>query len=262
MSALLISPKIAERLHWEVSYIQGGKEMKFKTWTKAVILTSLGLFLGVLVFPSAGDAGSFQKTPITLRASEVLPKVLLSGPNYKVEAAVKNDGLVNTYELETKYGPLTVESTTLMLIRINELRALHKMEQLKGTDIYSKALLAAGSSPLRTAKGLITAPVKTSGAIVTGFGKWFSDVGRSIVSDDPHQADVMKTALGHAAVKRQFAFNFGVDPYSDYGPLQKELNDIAWTAVTGGLTVKAAFVAIPGGAGAAISAAGTAGGVK
>ena len=236
--------------------------MKFKTWTKTVILTFLGLFLSVLIFPTVGNAKGFQKTPVTLQATEILPKNLLTGPNYKVKETVKNDGLVNTYELEKKYGPLKVESTALLLIRINELRALQKMGKLKGTDVYSKALLAAGSSPLRTAKGLITDPMKTGGAIVTGFGKWFSDVGRSIVSDDPHQADVMKTALGHAAVKRQFAFNFGVDPYSDYEPLQKELNDIAWTAVTGGLTVKVAFVAIPGGAGAAISAAGTAGGVK
>ena len=238
------------------------KKMKFKTWTKVELLASLGLFLSVLIFPAVGSAKDFQKTPVKLQASEILPKDLLSGSNYKVKEAVKNDGLVNTYELETNYGSLAVESTALLLIRINELRALQKMEQLKGTDVYSKALLAAGSSPLRTAKGLVTAPVKTGGAIVTGFGKWFSDVGRSIVSDDPHQADVMKTALGHAAVKRLFAFNFGVDPYSNYEPLRKELDDIAWTAVTGGLTAKAAFMAIPGGAGAAVSAAGTAGGVK
>lgn len=79
------------------------------------------------------------------------------------------------------------------------------MEKLKGTDVYSKALVAAGSSPLRAAKGLITDPVGTARDVVTGVGKWFSDVGRSIVSDDPHQADVMKTTLGHADVKRQFA---------------------------------------------------------
>ena len=229
---------------------------------KAVLLLSLGLFLSVLVLPSAGVAENFQKTPITLRASKILPKALLSGSNFKVNESVKNDGLVNTYALETKYGPLKVESTARLLIRINELRALQKMEQLKATDIYSNALRAAGTSPLRTAKGLIDDPLKTGGAIVTGAGKWFSDVGRSIMSDDPHQADALKTALGQAAVKRHFAFKFGVDPYSSYKPLQKALDDIAWTSVGGGLTVKAAFVAIPGGAGAAISAAGTAGSAK
>lgn len=104
--------------------------------------------------------------------------------------------------------------------------------------------------------------MKTTTDIFTGAGRWFSDVGRSITSDDPYQADAMKTELGQAAVKRYFAFDFGVDPYSSYEPLRKELNDIAWTSVTGGLTVKAAFMAIPGGAGAAVSTAGTAGGAK
>lgn len=126
--------------------------------TRAFLPVCLGVLMMVLTLTWAGTTEAFQKTPVTLRASEILPKNLLSGPNFKVKEAVKNDGLVNTYELETNYGPLRVESTALLLIRINELKALHKMEQLKGTDVYSKALLAAGSSPLRTAKGLVTDP--------------------------------------------------------------------------------------------------------
>ena len=219
--------------------------MTMKSSVKIVLLVSIGLFLGVSMFPTAGVAANFQRTPITLKASQVLPKGMLSGPNYKVKEAVKNDGLFNTYALDTNYGPLKVETTMLLRIRINELKALVKMEKLKGTDVYSKALLAAGSSPLRTAKGLVTDPVKTAKDVFTGAGRWFSDVGRAITSDDPHQADAMKTALGQAAVKRQLAFHFGVDPYSSFAPLKKELDDIAWTSVGGGLTVNAAFMAIP-----------------
>jgi len=61
--------------------------------------------------------------------------------------------------------------------------------------------------------------------------------------------NLLNSALGQASYKRQYAAEFGVDPYTSYEPLQKALTDLSWTAAAGGLTVKAAFIAIPGGAG-------------
>ncbi len=48
-------------------------------------------------------------------------------------------------------------------------------------------------------------PADTVTGVVSGIGRWFSDIGRSVVSDDPYQENVLKTALGYAAAKRQFA---------------------------------------------------------
>jgi len=223
-----------------------------------------GLTSGIILFlwgmglvPTA-PAQDFQKVPIMLQASDVLPSQLLKGSNYEVVKTVKNDGLVNTYQLDTKYGPFTVESTGLLLIRINELRAILKMEQLKGTDVYLEALKKSATKPLKTAEGLVTNPVETTKGVVSGVGRWFGDVGRSITSDDPHQAGVVKTATGQATTKREFAFEFGVDPYSSFEPLQKALDEVSMTAGGGGLTVKVAFAAIPGAAGTAIGLGGTA----
>jgi len=214
------------------------------------------------MFSSEISAEDFQRTPITLKASEVLPSNSLAASNYRVKDIVKNDGLINSYELETNYGPLMVESTSLLLIRINELVALQKMQQLKGTDVYMEALKKSGTGPLKTAEGLITDPAGTAKGVATGVGRWFTDVGRSITSDDPHQPGALKTAVGHAPAKRQFAFQFGVDPYSTYEPLQKSLDEIAWTAVGGGLTAKMAFNAIPDAVGTVVSVAGGAHGMK
>jgi hypothetical protein len=229
---------------------------------RIISLTPTVLVVGVFIFSPQIGAQDFQKTPITLKASDVLPSNLLTGPNYKVKDIVRNDGLINIYELETNYGPLVMESTSLLLIRINELVALQKMEQLKGTDVYTEALKKSATGPLKTAEGLITDPGGTVKGVATGVGRWFTDVGRSITSDDPHQAGALKTAVGHAPAKRQFAFQFGVDPYSSYEPLQNSLDEIAWTAVGGGLTMKAAFSAIPDAAGTVVSMAGGAHGMK
>ena len=211
-----------------------------------------------LCFAGFSYSQDFQKVPITLKASEVIPKEWLKGPNYTIKEAITSDGVVSTYELDTSYGPVKVESTVLLLKRIGELRALHKMEQLQGTDLFANAAKGAATGPLTTAKGLVEDPAGTASAVGSGIGKFFGRVSDSMQSDDPYQASATQSALGQAATKREFAYQFGVDPYSPYPPLQKTLDSIAWTAASGSLTVKAAFSAIPGGVGTVVSLTGTA----
>ncbi len=55
----------------------------------------LVFFVCGVIFVSGAPAQDFQKTPIILRASGVLPRYLLSGPNYTIKETVKSDGLVN-----------------------------------------------------------------------------------------------------------------------------------------------------------------------
>jgi hypothetical protein len=216
------------------------------------------VLLSSLIVSKVGFSQDFQKVPIMLKASEVLPQQWLRGPNFTIKEAVSNDGVVSTYELDTNYGPVTIESTVLLLKRIHELKAIHKMEQLQGTDVFIKAAQGAATGPLATAKGLVEDPAGTVSAIGSGIGKFFSRVSDSISSDDPYKAGAVQSALGQAANKRGFAYEFGVDPYSPYQPLQKILDSTAWTATGGSLTVKAAFSAIPGGAGTVVSLTGTA----
>jgi hypothetical protein len=223
------------------------------------------IFLLVLTLTTQAGAETVtevQNIPIELQASNVLPKEVLASPDYTIKETVQNDGFVNIYELDTAYGPVTVESTALLMIRLNEIKALKRMEQLKKTQVFKDALKETAKGPFRTAKGLVTAPVKTVTGTVTGIGRWFSDVGRAVVSSDPHQEGAVKTAIGYAAAKRNFAYEFGVDPYSSFKPLEEELNDIAWTATGGGLTVKVAFAAIKDTPGTVVQTTGTAASMK
>lgn len=235
---------------------------------KKIRFSKLGfgiIFLFVLTWTTRASAETVtevQSIPITLQASNVLSKEVLAGLDYKIKEAVQNDGFVNIYELDTTYGLVKVESTALLMIRLNEIKALRRMEELKKTQVFKNALKETAKGPLRTAKGLVTAPVKTVTGTVTGIGRWFSDVGRAVVSSDPHQEGAVKTAIGYAAAKRNFAYEFGVDPYSSFKPLEEELNHIAWTATGGGLTVKVAFAAIKDTPGTVVKATGTAAGMK
>lgn len=177
-------------------------------------------------------------------AANVLPEYLLHNKHFVIQSA-RSDGLINTYQLNTSYGPVTAESTPVLMLRAQELEALARMEQLTKSDVFKQALEKTAGSPLRGAGALIDAPVKTLKNTANGVGRWLSDVGRSITSDDPHQANFAKSALGQSTAKRAFAFEFGVDPYSSFKPLQERLDEIAWAATGGGLTIKAAFSFIP-----------------
>jgi len=225
------------------------------------VLIALCLLGGICASPAASQ--QFQKTPIVLLASEVLPKQMLIGPNYRIKDTVINDGLVNTYELDTLYGPVRVESTGLLVKRIGELNALTKIEEIKKTDVYLKALQGAAMAPVNTAVGLVENPVGTVTGVATGIGRFFSNIGSAITGGGgPHKDNIANSLLGQASYKREYAHQFNVDPYTTFEPLQKALNDLSWTATAGGLTVKAAMAAIPGTAVAVVSYTGTAGSLK
>ena len=83
-----------------------------------VILTTVAL----LGNASVSASQEFRQTPIILNAKDILPENLLQGENYKMEDNVKNDGLFNIYQVNTDYGPITVESDSILMIRISELR--------------------------------------------------------------------------------------------------------------------------------------------
>src|SRR5208337_1919446 len=230
----------------------------FRNWRGVFLCIIMALALCGSVFASTELSEEFQKAPVFLQASDVLPGGLIQGPNYAVRATVISDGFINTYDLDTNYGPLRVESTALLFKRIGELKALAQIEQLKNTDVYMNAFKQVARGPINTAEGLVQDPTGTVSNVASGIGQFLSNVGSAVTSDSPKQGSLLNYASGQASYKRKYAAEFGVDPYTSYEPLQKALNDVAWTAAAGGLTVKAAFMAIPGGAGFAVGAMGTA----
>lgn len=204
---------------------------------------------------------NFDRVPVILKASDVLPNPWLKGPNYTIKERIASDGVVSTYELDTDYGPLTIESTVLLLKRMHELRALRKLEQLQDSDIFVDAAKEAAVGTLHTAKDLVVDFTGTVSAVGNGIGRFFSRLGSGSSGSDPYHASAWTSALGQVATKRDFAYKFGVDPYSSYPPLQETLDSLAWTATRGSLSVKAAFSilsVIPGGVGVVVSLTSTA----
>ena len=222
----------------------------------SIIITIIIAFSG-LIPVGAEELPQFQQPPFILKASKMLPKALLVGPNYRIRETVKNDGFVNTYNLDTDYGPLTVESTSLLMERVAELKALHHMEEFERTDAFIDALKKGVTAPLNTAKSLVTHPIDTVKGVGSGIGNWFGDIGNAITSDDPNQENVLSAAIGYAGMKRKYAYEYRINPYTRYEPVQKQLGKIAKASVAGGMTPKMAFGMINKPVGPALKLMGT-----
>jgi hypothetical protein len=217
--------------------------MKKRTVVQTLMVCVVAHAISSWSVPAVG-AEEYMQPPVTINAQDALPQNLLKGGNYKIEDKVKNDGLINTYQLTTDYGPLRVVSTTELLTRITELNALVIMEEMDRKEVFGDALVEGTKATVKGVAELVTSPVETGKNIVKGTGQFLSNVGDSLFSDDPDQDNVVKVALGYDVAKRQFAFEFGIDPYTNYEPVVNRLGEIARAAVAGGLTPKAAMAAI------------------
>lgn len=219
-------------------------------------LAALIAGLGCVALAAAQSTSGYDTT--TLSAADVLPSDVLSGPGYRISDTVTSDGHLNTYQLDTDWGPLTIQGTDLLMLRIHEMAAIKQIEQTKQSSTFLDAAATAAKSPINGAKNLVTDPVNTVDQTVKGAGKFIGNLGDSLFGDhSSSNEDTFQAAIGFNAYKRKVAYQLGVDPYTTYPPLEKELNDVCWTGFAGGMAVKAAFMAVPGGAGLAVSSTST-----
>ncbi len=216
---------------------------------------------GVLVLQPTFIMAAQQKyeSPSVLSASKILPPELLSGLNHRVQERVTNDGFMNIYRIDSKFGTFTAVSTPLLRIRIQEINAMAAMEKLKGTKEYGAAIKESGLNTMVAAKNMVFRPVKTLGQAVSGVGVAFRRAGDSVFGAKRSDTEdsKFKDLIGFSNYKREYAYNLGVDVYSRNEVLQDRLNEISWVGWAGGLTVTAALAVVPGGAGIAMTAIGT-----
>src|SRR5262245_47701675 len=227
----------------------------FGSWARATQRITFVLAIGWVLLHSLATLASGYEAAQTLQASKVLPAELRSGAHFRVDDKVANDGYVNTYHLTSKFGPFTAVSTAMLAKRIGEINALVVMEQVKGTTEFTNAVKKAGSGVVSSAKNLVTHPVESLSGAASGLGAAFRTASASLTGPKRSEAEEsrVKDMIGFTRMKRDYAYHFGVDVYSDNKVLQDRLDEITWAGYAGSMTLSAALAAVPGGAGAAVS---------
>jgi hypothetical protein len=205
----------------------------------------------------AGPAYAFEDPPVS--QADTLLGDRASGSNYRIAPEVRSDGLLWLYVLETRFGSYEIAGNDLLQVRLKELAALRKLQAMSETDVFTKSLGQAAAAPLKFGADLITDPGATLKRSASGVANMFDRLGAGLSNQSSSRDNVVTSVLGVDSARRTLAVQLGVDPYTEFSPLATKLNDVATAAAFGGLSMKGLMMAIPGGAGLAVSSASTAG---
>lgn len=209
----------------------------------------LGAAGGLATLP----ASAFE-TPREGKAEQYLGQ-LVKGPNYKIAPSVRSDGFMRIFIIESSYGRFQVNGVDLVRVFISELRAVDALEKMSQSEVFAQAFGKAATAPLRFGADLLTNPVDAVGRSLSGVANMVDRAGAGMANQRAARETPMGSLLGVDDARREIAIGLGVDPYSDFPPLSQKLQEIAGAAASGGIPVKVALAAIPGGVGLAISSA-------
>jgi hypothetical protein len=217
-------------------------------------VTPLWAALAFCLAATASVAAEIE--PPATFAPNKIPGIRATGANYSIAAPVRSDGFLRIYTVHSAYGDFTVTSDAMMAMRIRELAAIAELDKITHSDAFNRALGEAGLAPIKFAGQLIVNPVEAIGNTLAGIGNTIGQVGSGIHNAGKSQ-DQPFGGFGADQKRRELAARLGVDPYTDFAPLQQRMQQLSQAAATGGLVVSGAMMAIPGAAGIVISNAGT-----
>jgi hypothetical protein len=217
------------------------------------------LLAGLMIISLPVMAEVQYENPAILKASEILPKELLSGPNHRVDEAVTNDGFLNIYTIHSEYGDVQATSTAKLRKYVHEINAVARMKEIQGSDEFAKGMADKAGDVVEGTQALLTDPVGSVSGAVSGVGKLFSRASENLTGDSRSNAEGSRMAslLGYEKAKRDIGYKFGVDVYSHNKILQDELNELSGASGTGTLVMSGLLMAVPGGAGIAVSVTGS-----
>lgn len=200
------------------------------------------------------DAG--YEYPPTFMASRILPAKLLKSPYHTVDSTVRNDGAMNHYTVNSKYGTVAADSTAELNIRVDEMKALAAMEKVSNSGQFVRQVKEGGKNVVAGAKALVTRPVGTIKGVFAGIGELAGRAGDAVLGDPRSDAEDsrVENMIGFSSTKRDYAAEFHVDPYSTNALLQDRLDEISWAGYSGKISTTILTSLIPGGVGTFVSA--------
>ena len=205
----------------------------------------------ICLLPTLAPAQTVENPP-SFNATQIggIPP---TGSNYSIKFPVPSNGMLRVYRLTTPYGEFVVRGDAMMRMRVNELAALAALEKVSNSDTFSHALVQAGLNPLKYTGKLITNPIGTVQDTLSGVGAMFDRIGAGLANQGKTSDKPLASLLGVTDERRKIAASYGVDPYTDFAPLDAKLKQLSQAAAAGGLVVTGALIAVPGAAGIVVS---------
>ncbi len=228
-------------------------------------LVGIALFALAAPLPAQTDDAAFltqfEKTfepGGAVPAKNFVPAELLKGRLHAVRPQADNDGLLNTYFVDTPDGLREVTGTPALKTCIREIYALDDLRGLSKTEEFGKAIGKTVGEKVESAAGIVRDPIGTVKNVPKGASRFFGRIGEGLksVGKSAGSGSALANIVGVNKAKAQLAAQLGVSPYTTNEELQRELTATARAMAGGGLVVSAATAAASGGAGTALSVVG------
>jgi hypothetical protein len=171
----------------------------------------------------------------TLRASELFAPEVVASRHHRVREEVATDGFFRIYVVDSDFGRFEAAGDIELRQRVQEIRALAVLEQLREVDAFGAAGLSAAEVPFVARWQLVEEPVDTIEGVPP---EAWQEVLR-VAAMNPDDRTLEESALRRAvlefeAQKRRLANRLAVNPYSPNRALQRELNRTGWMLSAGG----------------------------
>ncbi len=228
----------------------------YRVSTALAAVVAFGTFL-----VAASEAGQYEGAP-TFSAAQAIPGVPLHSVDYSIGDRVPVENFQYVFSVNTKWGPFIVKGSDLLRVRLREITATAKLEEVNGAETAVKSAGRTALAPLNTAKDLVTQPAQTIGDTVRGVGHIFGTARATMNATDPHGDRIIASVTGGASARRKQAFNLGVDPNTSFPPLADQLKRVATASAVGETSANVGMSFVAGPAGYAIGATGTVGQVR
>ncbi len=180
------------------------------------------------------------------------------GDNYTVLSPVTSDGFLRHYRTRSAFGEFETTGDQLMAARIREMNALRALAGDNTAGEFGQGVARAATGPLVFAGNLIRNPLGTTQKTVSGVGQFVGGVGSGLNNMGKSRDNAVESLTGQSKQKRLLAARLGVDPYTDFQPLEARLNELAGASAIGNLAGAGAFILVPGAAGIVLSNTSTA----
>ena len=225
------------------------------------IITLICAVCSLAMFARAED---YEKS-LVLNSYDLLPRSLISNDYYRIDQTVLNQGYLNKFHIRSNFGDQLVLGSSMLAIRINELKALHALSKISSAKVIKDSALDNGekilTAPIKVSKkviGLVEDPnkiVTTAQSIPDGIEQIFSWGARQLhggleyankqmnKSDTKDSKDSQDSDTGSKAVnfakksglkyikytsaEREWFKKLGVDQYTDNEQLQDEVQRVS-----------------------------------
>lgn len=203
------------------------------TWSAVAALLACACATPVapVEIPSAEEARRLRdagyELPPVIDADTLATPAQLEGPNHRIAKKVYCDDRWHVYTIESDAGAVHAWGDETLDARLREVATIQAMNEMRATEDFETAALAASATPLVAEWMLISEPVDS----VLGVPQTAWERAQAPDGDRDARAHLKRFERS----KREIAAEFGVDPYSSNPALQRELNRVTWAVEAGGL---------------------------